>query len=354
MPAPDAARLRLASQRLARPLASPAAVVAWMGAVQAQDRAAALWAIGLRTERAKAADVERAFDRGEVVRTWPMRGTLHVVPAKEAHAMVALLAPRALRRAASRERELRLTDRVLERSRGVLARALEGGHRLTRPEAYQLLDAAGIATRGQRGVHILGHLAQEGLLCLGPMEGKQSTLVLLDEWARPPKERAPRAQALTSLAATYVRGHGPASAQDFAWWCGQPVGEARAALEGARGLRERDGLWTASRPRPAAREGRAHLLPAFDEMLVGYKDRSASLARIPPRRVPPSAGLLSPVVVVDGQVVGRWTRKQGPKGIALTARWLVPLDAAEREAVARAAERYGAFHGVKVELAEGT
>src|SRR5687768_12764786 len=159
-------RLRLANQHIARPVFDdPAAVVRWLGAVQAQDYLGGLWAVGLRTRGATEAGVEAAIARGAIIRTWPMRGTLHFVAAEDVRWMVGLLAPRVLRSAVSRFRQLELDAAAFSRSGDVAVKALEGGKRIRRDALYTLWNDAGINTKDSRGLHILGYLAQTGLLC---------------------------------------------------------------------------------------------------------------------------------------------------------------------------------------------
>lgn len=343
---PDVMSRRLAAQHVARPaLASPRAVVAHLGALQAQDHAAALWAIGLRMRKPCLAAIERAIAKGEILRTWPMRGTLHFVAAKDARALVALLAPRAMARAAGRRRELGLTDATLEKAREALVRALRREGALARPDAYETLERAGIATRGQRGIHILGHLAQEGTLCLGPHEGKQPTFVLLDAVATGPAD----ALSLADVARRYVASHGPASAADFAWWTGATMTDARAALAAAD-LRETAEGWTTPRPRVAAEPTPgAHLMPAFDEIAVAYKDRSAALARVG-ALANAQIGLLSPCILLDGQMVGTWGRTLQGDRMRVQLKPLVRWSAAEQDAIEADAQRFADFLGARLEL----
>jgi len=156
----------------------PADLVRWMGAVQAQDYMGSLWGVGLRLHGASEADVEASIAAGAIVRTWPMRGTLHYVPAEDARWMLRLLAPRVVAGAAGRYRQLGLDAAAFARSRTVLTRALRGGRRLTRGAAYETLARGGVSTEGERGIHILGRLAQEAVLCVGPRDGRQQTFAL--------------------------------------------------------------------------------------------------------------------------------------------------------------------------------
>jgi len=350
-PGLDVARRRLAAHGLAKPSATdPARAVAHMGAVQAQDYAGSLWAVGLRTKGATVASVEESIERGRIVRTWPMRNTLHLVAAADVRWMVARFAPIALGRAATRERQLGVTPAVLAKAETVLRRALAGAGRLSRPEAYAMLDAAGIAPRGQRGIHILAHLCMAGLLCQAGRIGKQPAFALLEEWVTAKPTAPPSdAEALAQAARRYVVSHGPASANDFAWWTGIRRRDARAGVQAvAGGLVDEGGLWSAQRLR-AAPPGQVHLLPAFDETHVGYKDRSAALERVPAPVRRPGIGLLSPTVAVDGQAVGTWRRTQTRAAVRVTVAWVAPVTADERDAAHAAVERYGKFLGEPVE-----
>src|SRR6185503_19172111 len=194
-----------------------------------------------------------------------------------------------------------------------------------------------------RGIHVLGDLAQQGLICFGPREGKQPTFVLLEEWV-PPAAEPSRDEALATLAARYFGGHGPATLQDFVWWTGLRVAEARRAIEaaGARLAEERHGevvmYASAEAPPPApARPVTASLLPPWDEALVAYRDRSFA-TRALRESDPRGLGLIGkPVVMVDGTVRGAWRRELRPTAVRVTLDLWSPLTATERRAVERAA-----------------
>jgi len=341
------ARTRLSVQRLVgAPFPTVAAAVAWFGAVQAQDYRAALWGICQRVKGATEADVERAIARREIVRTWPMRGTLHLLAAADIHWMTRLLAPRVIVRAAGRHRELGLDARTFARAGELLAKELAGGATRTRGEVFELLANRGIAPTGQRGIHILAMLAMQGLLCFGPHRGKQPTFTLLDEWIPPPPVRD-RDDALRELATRYFTSHGPATLADFAWWTGLAVADARRAVA----LASLDELavagtahyWVASRRRTAG--PRVHLLPPYDELTVAYRDRSAVLD--PAHAEATRNGIFSPVIVVDGRIAGTWTRQLARDRIVVRASLLRRVATPGLDA---AVARFGAFHGRTAEL----
>lgn len=223
----DIAWLRLHAQLLNRhPLSTPVEVVRWLGAVQAQDHLSSLWAIGLRLPKATEADIERAIADREIVRTWPLRGTIHYVAAEDTRWMLELLTPRVVARSAGLYKQFELDETIFARCRVLLTSALQGSRQLVRKEAYRVLEEGGVATGGSRGLHLLGRLALEGLICFGPREGKQPTFVLLAEWVPRPRVLN-RNEALAELTQRFCMSHGPATAQDFAWWSGLTVVDAR-------------------------------------------------------------------------------------------------------------------------------
>ena len=342
-------RRRLARQQLTgRGLGSPAEVVRWLGAVQAQDYRGALWAIAQRTRGAVSeADVERAIAERALVRSWPMRGTLHLVAAEDLRWMLRHLAARTRRGMQGRLRQMGLEEAHFARAREILSRALEGGGQMTRAEIYQALARGRLSTEGYRGMHIIGTLAVDGLICLGSHRGKQATFVLLEEWL-PPAPVPAREEALAGLARRYLKSHGPATAADFAWWAGLGLGEARAAIERA-GLAGQGG-WAGAGRAPSGRAAASvHLLPPYDEYTVAYKDRSAIAEPAVAHAV--HGGVFAPVVVVDGKVVGVWRRRPTRRALEVSVELVVPVAAGHQRALAAAAERLGRFVGLPAALA---
>ncbi|HEX3730270.1 MAG TPA: winged helix DNA-binding domain-containing protein [Opitutaceae bacterium] len=354
----DIGRLRLRSQQVAAPRARrPADVVRSLGALQAQDYPGALWSIGLRLPGATEADVERAVEDKTIVRTWPMRGTLHFVAAADVRWMLAALTPRVIAGAAGRQKQLELTPAVFRRSRKLCERALQGERTLTREALLAALERGGIALNPHRGYHILWRLAQEGTLCFGPRAGKQLTFALLDEWvpAAAPRDRD---EALAELAGRYFTGHGPATLLDFAGWAGLTMADARAGLAGAAAqLREEKiggrAYWMSRKlPETAPPDGSLHLLPGFDEFVLGYKHRADVLHERHSQEIVPGAnGMFLPTLVADGQVIGTWKRAWKKQAAVIIP---LPFRRLTREAL-RALdaplERYGQFLGMPARLA---
>jgi hypothetical protein len=335
----DIARIRLLNQGIADPrFTSAHAVVSWNGAVQAQDYLGALWAVGLRMQNAVEADIERALAERKIVRSWPLRGTLHFVAAEDLKWMLELLAPRVIARSAARlKREFELDAAVLRLCRSVAIGALQGGRQLTRGEFYDLLDRARIRVTASRGLHIIFTLAHERLICFGPRQAKRQTFVLLDEWL-PTSKQLKGDDALHELARRYFASHGPATVADFAWWSGLPAVVAKRAADMLGRHRERKTSTVAGRS--------AWLLPAFDEYLVGYKDRSAVIDPAFARRVNAGGGILNPTIVIGGEVIGTWKRTMKKDAVTITPNLFRALKKSEERMFRDAAARYAAFIGL--------
>jgi hypothetical protein len=330
-------------------------VVSWFGAMQAQDYASVKWAVGLRCAQTTDTLVEEEIAKQAIVRTWLMRGTLQIVAAPDIHWMLALLSPRIVAARARRYQQLGLDDATLARNRELLIRELEGGNRLTRKEVMFTLEQAGISTRGQRGYHILGHAALEGVICFGPNQGKEQTFVLLRDWV-PSSQKMKSDEALAELARRYFQSHGPATLKDFVGWSGLRLTVARKALELVKDEFQQEtiaGQTCWEFPHEAMSEVPSptiHLLPAFDEYYLGYQDRRAVLDPHYDKTVVSSNGMFRPIIVLDGQVVGTWKRILKKESVTITASPFTPLTGQKGQALVTAAERFGAFLGLPVEL----
>ncbi len=348
-------RRRLLSQHISDgSFETPRDVVACLGAVQAQDYLGALWAVGLRMRNAIESDVEAALADRSIVRTWPMRGTLHFVAAEDVRWMLALLAPRIIDHHTGRlKKEYELDESVFRRSRKLFVKALEGGRQLSRDAMYQVLERARVPTARQRGLQILWRLAHEGLICFAAREGRQQTFALLDEWI-PQTKAISRAEGLAELATRYFTSRGPATLADFVWWSGLAPSEAKGPLEGASHLEREviDGTTYWASPSAStvkSRRAAAYLLPAFDEYTIAYKDRRALLDAEFASEVNAGNGL-KPVIIVDGKVAGTWKRTLMRDAVVVTPTPFMILDRPKQRAVERAAKQYGMFLQLPVEL----
>lgn len=338
---------RLHSQKLSSPdFLKPADVVRWFGAVQAQDFEAAKWALALRMRSGTNEAIEDAFNRGAILRTHLMRPTWHFVAPDDIRWLLALTAPRVNLRCGPNYRKLELDDGTFKRSNKVLGRALKKGKHLPRSELRRLLNESGVdANDTVRLAHILLRAELDGIVCSGPRTGKQFTYALLAERV-PAAKTIDRDEALARLTRRYFRSHGPATLQDFVWWSGLNAADARRGIDTVEGDIEKvsagEKVYWHVRSSGASRRSlhAAHLLPAFDEYFVAYKDREMVFDPHYGKPVLTTADLLGPTVIIDGMVVGRWKRRSSA-GIEL--KLIRALKKTEQVAIADATTRCEEF-----------
>ncbi len=346
----EALTMRLANLRLSQPGKGAAELADWFGALQAQDLASGKWSLGVRLPGATEADIDAALADGEVLRTWPMRGTIHLIHPENARWMLDLTGRRALSGVQARWEFLGLNAEIVGQAAEVLGAALKG-KRLTRAQCLSALEAAGIETGTGRSYHLLWHTAQIGVTCIGPNEGSEQTFVLLDEWA--PKQRTPdRDEALAMMARMYFQSHGPTTRQDFQGWTGLTATDTKKAVAAAdltsATLEGQEVFYVpASSPEPPE----ALLLAGFDEYMLGYKDRRLFLDPVDAERIVPGGnGMFRNTVVQRGRVIGTWQRKVLSKTTRITITSFKSLSTATRGAFEAPAARYAAYTGKDLDL----
>ena len=320
-------------------------------ATQAQDFGNALWAVGVRTKGSTRSDVLAALERGEIVRSLPMRGTLHFVAAEDLRWMLALTSARTLQGAKTRFENLGLDRATLERAAAITQRELSGGA-MSRDEFMRLLRSNGISPEGQRGYHVIFYLSQLSLVCWGPPSGTQQALVLVDDWI-PAQTLPDRDVSLASFALRFFGSHGPATERDFAWWSKLTLADVRAAIaacdDALTEITHADTTYWIATSELAAASGvksaaGVRVLPGFDEYLLGYQDRSLSLpSKHAQRIVPGNNGIFLPMIISKGRVVGTWRRTPKSKTPAIEPDHFEAASLAEHASFAKAAKSYSRF-----------
>ena len=343
------ARMRLINQHIeGSRFTRPGEVVSWLGAVQAQDYSGAVWSIGLRLPGSTTEGIEKAIADKTLIRTWVMRGTLHIVRAADIRWMLSLISPRIIAGNRRRYQELGLDEETLGRSNRVIAEVLHGGMQLNRTELLAILEKNGIPAFGQRGPYMLQRASLNGLICQGIMHRNNPTFIALDE-SVPEGRIMGREKALEELAFRYFSSHGPATLQDFAGWSGLTVAEARAGLDAIMSQLTQetvDGRIFWQFPSDLVEEplsSDVYLLPGFDEYVLGYHDRSAVLDVLKTHNLVLKNGMLTPTIIIGGKVAGIWKRTFWKGTVRITSNLFSPMTAGEHEAYAAAAHRYGKF-----------
>ncbi|MDR0799617.1 MAG: winged helix DNA-binding domain-containing protein [Dysgonamonadaceae bacterium] len=322
-------QMRLASHQLsATHCRMPEDVVAWMGAMQAQDYNMAKQAIVLRLPNGTEQAVEEAFNQGKILRTHVLRPTWHFVTPENIRWMLALSAARIKSSSYSRDRDLEITEELYNQTNTIIQKTLEGGKQLTREEIGKELEKHKILVNSARLVHFLMRAEVEAIVCSGRLQGKNQTYALLDERA-PQTPVLHKEEALAKLAQLYFQSHCPATLQDFVWWSGLSMTEARQGLNAVNDKLISEEIygqhyWFCEDYKiiPPVENAR-YLLPAFDEYIIAYKDRTPVLLLEHHSKAVSSNGVFRPVIVENGQVVGLW-KKSAQKKNPFTYTFFLP------------------------------
>lgn len=343
--------IRIAGHQLVRPeFDTPRDLVSWMGAIQAQDYGMAKWAVGLRLKSATLRTVNEALERGEIVRTHVMRPTWHLVVGEDIRWMLKLSGQRIKMAMGSwvKGSGLEISESLYVKCNKLMERVLEGNKSLTKQEIGEAFMQNGITMDSSCITYFMGRAEVEGLVCSGADRGGKPTYALLEEHVAPARELY-REEALVRLATRYFRSHSPASLNDFTWWSGLSVTEAKQAmgLIDAELIRESFGGFELFVHQSCCQRAKAdevlHLLPPYDEYLISYKERTTVLDLHHHSKAFNNWGIFYPVILHNGRIVGNWN-KSVKKGMVTTNISFFEPDRCPDEMMVQAAEeRYRAF-----------
>lgn len=348
--------MRLASQEIGgTEFATVKNVLDWMGAIQAQDYAMAKWAIGIRLPNSLDEGIRTAIDQGDILRTHILRPTWHFVSSDDIYWLLELTAQQIKVSFKSRNNQLGLTNAVLRKSNSVIEKALIDGNHLSREELINKLKKAKIATDENRASHLFAWAEMEGLICSGASKKGKQTYALLEERVQK-KKIFLKDEALATLARKYFTSRCPATLQDFVWWSGLSVTNAKQALEMVRSkftpetINSQTYWFTSSFSIPKTTSENVFLLPAYDEFIISYKDRSATLPFDATKKTVSDNGIFKPVVVVNGQVRGIWKRTVSNDRVFVDVELFEAPDKTISSHIEDATEQYGRYLVKKTEL----
>ncbi|MBO9727352.1 MAG: AlkZ family DNA glycosylase [Chitinophaga sp.] len=342
------AQIRLQQQQIrSTQLTSPAALVEWMGCIQAQDYAGAKWAIGSRIPGSTDASIEKDFNDGRFLRTHILRPTWHFVSPQDIRWMLQLTAPKIKAFNKNLHVKLGISDKDLSQSKTIIGKALSNKTFLTRSALKPLLTKAKINTDDIRLGFLLMDAELDGLICSGPRQGKQFTYALLSDRA-PAQAPLDRDEAISRLTLRYFSSHGPATVNDFQWWSGLNMTDIKKGLLLNKSalthiVANGQAYWfPAALKADQAPPVTAFLLPSYDEYTVAYKDRSDILP--PALNTLTGYGIFKPVIVINGQIHGIWNRKEVGKQLVVDTQLIKKQKSADR-AITAAIQRYKTFMG---------
>ena len=350
----DILAIRLYNQQISQTrYTKPNELLSYLIAVQGQDYLGAKWSVGLRLPGSTDTNIEQALLDKTIVRTWAMRGTLHLLATSDIRWILPLLSPRIITNNARRYKELELDEDTLTRSNKILAKALQNNKELTRTALLQIIKDNGISTEGQRAPYILQRASLEGIICQSVMQGKDPLYFSMD--ALPKNRIWERDEALSELTKRYFMSRGPATLQDFVWWSGLSTADAKRGLESLKSQlvhKTIDGqiYWHALSSMPSEKSQNTYLLPGFDEYLLSYKDRSLIMDTGYMKTLTPTNGMLPPTIVMNGKVIGTWKRTIKKSCVTIELNHFSTLTAIESKTIAAAAKCYGEYLGMDVTI----
>lgn len=347
---------RLKNQQLTETTFSePEKLVSHFGAIQAQDYAMAKWAIGLRTEKTEK-DIEDAINEGKIIRTHILRPTWHFVAAEDIHWMLELTAPSLKRLVTSAAVKMGLED-SLNAYNNKLQKLLSGNNHLTREEIMLELDIKTGSVNNISPVIIMMNAELEGIVCNGIMRGKKFTYASLEERVKPKNNKISKEEALAKLASKYFKSHGPATIQDFSWWSGLSLTNSRLALESIKSelasfqIEDKTYWFYEVSISNKDEEVLMHLLPAFDEFLISYKDRTASIALEHQPLAFTKNGIFNPVIALNGKIEGTWKRSIKKETVKIEINPINTFNNETSQLIMNQAKTYADYLGLKVEIA---
>lgn len=311
----EISQYRLASQKLLETSANtPQEIVHHLGAMQAQDYTMAKWAIGSRCD-ATEKEIEEAINSGKIIRTHILRPTWHFVSADDIYWMLEVSGPQVKRIILAETKKHGYDEKAFDKINSAIEKLLAGNNHLTRDEIMQELDLKKVSGDYYlSGVLIMMYAELEGLVCNGKMKGKQMTYALLGEKVPKPITKLTKEEGLVKLAKRYFESHGPATLLDFSWWSGFPQTTCKLVLNSISSELhsveiENQTYWFGTDlPLKGSFSESVHFLPAFDEILISYKTREASILPEHKSKAFTNNGIFKPVILENSKVIGTWKR----------------------------------------------
>lgn len=356
MTSKDIAILRLQNQQLQfSKFSNAASLVGCMGAMQAQDPSMCKWALGVRLADSSTKEIEKQLEDGNILRTHLLRPTWHLVAAEDIRWILALTAPQIKASVAIRDKILGLDEAVFDKCNRLIEKILSKGNHCTRKEMTGLLGKEGISLDNHQIAHVMMRAELDAIVCSGKKKGKEETYALIEERA-PSALAFSREESLSMLALRYFSSHSPATLADFVWWSGLKVSDARKGLEAIKSSLSRENIggleyWISKECFPVKEiSPNAHFLPAFDEYVISYKDRSAVLNPEWGKHAISSNGIFKPIALIDGQVKGVWKRTLKKDNVEVELSLFESISSKEREMLQDAASCYAKFEGKSLTL----
>lgn len=350
----DIALMRMAAQKILKTdLHKPEEIVHHLGAMQAQDYAMSKWAIGSRCDSSEK-EIEEAVNSAKIIRTHILRPTWHFVSAEDIYWMLDLSGPQVKRFTIAAAKKYGYDLQKLDQINDNIGKLLAGNNHLTRDEIMSELNIKKTSKTEFLGAAIMMNAELDGLVCNGKMKGKQITYALLEERVKKPKTNFTKEEALVKLAKRYFESHGPATLLDFSWWSGFAPTICKSAINAielqlSRTSIDNQDYWFGKTSQNADqfRES-VHFLPAFDEILISYKTREASILNEHQSKAFTNNGIFKPVIVKNGKVIGIWKRIAKKDHTKIETEFFSEINTSQKEIIFEAARHFEKYLGSKI------
>ncbi len=277
--------IRLLNQQLiAQQFSTPAEVVRYMGAMQAQEYRMMRWAVAMRTRKPSCKAFKKAFDEGQIIRLHLMRGTWQLVCADDYWSMIDLFAPKAI---------------AVTRS-------------TTKEDFVQALAEKDLQMDDHRLSYHIRMAEMAGVLCSGDLLPMKATYALTADKVKS-AAKMDREEALALFTKRYFQSRQPATLEDFVWWSGLNIRDCRKgiALLGnsihVERWKGREFYLTDECRTRGFRSGKFLLIPPYDEYLISYKSRDIALPAEHRHRAHNNSGIFQPIIAYDGTICGNWS-----------------------------------------------
>lgn len=351
--------IRLLNHRLVQSnLSAAQEVVAWMGAMQAQDLPMSLWGTGLRAQQSQQ-EVIAAIDQGKIIRTHVMRPTWHLVHAQDVHWMLNLSAESIKKALKSRHKQLGIDQNLLKDVYKLFSNQFKNNSHLTRDTLLELLIKSGIRLEDNRGAHLLMLAELDQILCSGAVIKNETSYACYDQRITL-KCNYSREEAIYHLSRRYFQSHGPATVDDFCWWSGLNKSEAKSGILslGQEIHSERKSeKWYYQIPKvitASSTLNMVQLLPAYDEYIISYTERGEILPAKVQSTTISTNGVFRPVILVNGRAAGLWKRTIKKQSVEIELSWFAKPSREIKKLVQQEVNRFGEFLGIPVVTADKT
>jgi len=345
---------RLVSQKLYKTSPStPHQIVHHLGAMQAQDYAMAKWAIGSRCD-ASEKEIEEAVNSAQIIRTHILRPTWHFVSADDIYWMLDVSGPQVQKMTISAAKKYGFDIKKLDQTLNTIEKLLAGNHHLTRDEIMQELGIKKTSKEDFLAAAIMMHAELDGLVCNGKMKGRQITYALLEERVKKPKTKLTKEEGLAKLAKRYFESHGPATLLDFSWWsgfspttCKNTVNTIELQLNSIEIENQTYYYINQESNKNNFRES-VHFLPAFDEILIAYKTREASILSVHQPKTFTNNGIFKPIIMENGKVIGTWKRTFKKDHVAIETQFFDEPETSKKEILFDGLKSFENYLGTKI------